>query len=126
MSEESRKELIERLGEVHDLVIGHIKGSLESEDPTTRALAVRDALQLLRQNGISAASMPENPVGRIGLLIGKIDTGSLDQKLGARRVLPIAPAGGQPLGALSSTRKPEGKTVDVASADLDKPAPQVL
>lgn len=113
----------DRLDEVHSLVVDHIEDALKSDDYKTRAEVLRDALQLLRQNQISASALPENPSGRVAAIVGLIDTSKLDKKLQVRKALPTTAGGLQPLGDLATTDEAKSEAVEVDLAGLGKPKP---
>lgn len=101
-------DLKHKLDEIHALLADGILADLKAEenvvchedaDPdevsdaverarATARMARREALQLLKQNGISAAAMPGTPMGDLARMAGKLNFQTLEDK---RKVVPIRP-----------------------------------
>lgn len=74
--------LRETLDQIHEEVAFGILEDLRSGDKNAR----RDALQLLKQNQISAAAMPETPTADLARMAGKLNFQTLEEKA---KVVPI-------------------------------------
>jgi len=108
--------LREELDEIHQLVVKDIKFDLESDDPIRRAIARREAMQLLKQNGISAAAMPDNAAGEMARMVGKLQNfTAIAEKISVRATLPL------PTNARAIA---QGDTVEVPTPRLVKPEPE--
>lgn len=75
-------DLRETLEQIHEEVAFGILEDLRNGDKTAR----REALQLLKQNQISAAAMPETPTGDLARMAGKLNFQTLEEKA---KVIPI-------------------------------------
>lgn len=75
-------DLRETLDEIHELVARGILDDLRDGDKNAR----REALQLLKQNQISAAAMPETPTADLARMAGKLNFQTLEEKA---KVVPI-------------------------------------
>ena len=86
-------DLAKKLEELHVAVVDVVKqrvevGALDSDGnqvPTTND-DLRVALQLLKQNQISAAAMPDTPMADLARMQGKLNFQTLEQKA---KVVPI-------------------------------------
>lgn len=65
------------LEEIHETVASGILEDLRNGDKNAR----REALQLLKQNNITAAALPETPAADLAKLAGKLNFGELEQKV---------------------------------------------
>lgn len=74
--------LRETLDQIHEEVAFGILEDLRNGDKNAR----RDALQLLKQNQISAAAMPETPTADLARMAGKLNFQTLEEKA---KVVPI-------------------------------------
>lgn len=72
------------LEEIHQEVALGILDDLRNGDKNAR----REALQLLKQNSITAAAMPETPTADLARLAGKLNFAELEQKV---KVIPLRP-----------------------------------
>lgn len=79
-----QKKLRETLEEIHETVANGILEDLRNGDKNAR----REALQLLKQNSITAAAMPETPTADLARLAGKLNFAELEQKT---KVVPLRP-----------------------------------
>ena len=79
-------DLRETLDEIHEEVAFGILEDLRNGDKNAR----REALQLLKQNQISAAAMPDTPNADLARMAGKLDFTSLERKA---KVVPLRPPG---------------------------------
>lgn len=75
-------DLRETLDQIHEEVAFGILEDLRNGDKTAR----REALQLLKQNSISAAAMPETPTADLARMAGKLNFQTLEEKA---KVVPI-------------------------------------
>jgi hypothetical protein len=75
-------DLKETLEQIHEEVAYGILEDLRNGDKTAR----RDALQLLKQNQISAAAMPETPTADLARMAGKLNFQTMEEKA---KVVPI-------------------------------------
>jgi hypothetical protein len=75
-------DLRETLDQIHEEVAFGILEDLRNGDKTAR----REALQLLKQNQISAAAMPETPTADLARMAGKLNFQTLEEKA---KVVPI-------------------------------------
>lgn len=75
-------DLKETLDQIHEEVAFGILEDLRNGDKAAR----RDALQLLKQNQISAAAMPETPTADLARMAGKLNFQTLEEKA---KVVPI-------------------------------------
>ena len=75
-------DLKETLDQIHEEVAFGILEDLRNGDKGAR----RDALQLLKQNQISAAAMPETPTADLARMAGKLNFQTLEEKA---KVVPI-------------------------------------
>jgi hypothetical protein len=75
-------DLRETLDQIHEEVAFGILEDLRNGDKNAR----RDALQLLKQNQISAAAMPETPTADLARMAGKLNFQTLEEKA---KVVPI-------------------------------------
>lgn len=107
-------DLLQELNEVHRLLVEDIKDDLQHEDVVVRRKARESALQLLKQNSISASAMPETPKAEMARMMGKIDGfTAIEEKLRVRTVLraSASPALG-PGGLLAAAPEAHGDTVE--------------
>jgi hypothetical protein len=74
--------LKETLEQIHEEVAYGILEDLRNGDKTAR----REALQLLKQNQISAAAMPETPTADLARMAGKLNFQTMEEKA---KVVPI-------------------------------------
>lgn len=89
--------LLDELDEVHRLVVQQIKEDLEHEDPARRRLAIGNALQLLKQNSISASAMPKTPQAEMARMMGNIGNfTAITEKMKVRTVLQIPESSASP------------------------------
>lgn len=79
-----QKQLRETLEKIHETVATGILKDLQEGDKNAR----REALQLLKQNSITAAAMPETPTADLARLAGKLNFAELEEKA---KVVPIRP-----------------------------------
>jgi hypothetical protein len=108
--------LREELDDIHQLVVQDIKTDLGSDDPDVRVAARREAMQLLKQNGISAAAMPDNAAGEMARMVGKLQNfTAIAEKISVRASLPL-PANPRAIA--------QGNTVEVPTPRLIKPEPE--
>ncbi len=77
-------DLREVLEDIHAEVAHGILDDLRNGDKNAR----REALQLLKQNAITAAAMPETPTADLARMSGKLNFAELEQKV---KVVPIRP-----------------------------------
>ncbi len=75
-------DLRETLDQIHEEVAFGILEDLRNGDKTAR----REALQLLKQNQISAAAMPETPTADLARMAGKLNFQTMEEKA---KVVPI-------------------------------------
>lgn len=75
-------DLRETLDQIHEEVAYGILEDLRNGDKTAR----REALQLLKQNQISAAAMPETPTADLARMAGKLNFQTMEEKA---KVVPI-------------------------------------
>lgn len=75
-------DLRETLDQIHEEVAFGILEDLRNGDKTAR----REALQLLKQNSVSAAAMPETPTAELARMAGKLNFQTLEEKA---KVVPI-------------------------------------
>ena len=75
-------DLKETLDQIHEEVAFGILEDLRNGDKAAR----RDALQLLKQNQVSAAAMPETPTADLARMAGKLNFQTLEEKA---KVVPI-------------------------------------
>ncbi len=75
-------DLKETLEQIHEEVAYGILEDLRNGDKTAR----REALQLLKQNQISAAAMPETPTADLARMAGKLNFQTMEEKA---KVMPI-------------------------------------
>lgn len=75
-------DLKETLEQIHEEVAFGILEDLRNGDKTVR----REALQLLKQNQISAAAMPETPTADLARMAGKLNFQTMEEKA---KVVPI-------------------------------------
>lgn len=75
-------DLKETLDQIHEEVAFGILEDLRNGDKAAR----RDALQLLKQNQISAAAMPETPTADLARMAGKLNFQTMEEKA---KVVPI-------------------------------------
>ncbi len=75
-------DLKETLEQIHEEVAYGILEDLRNGDKTAR----REALQLLKQNQISAAAMPETPTADLARMAGKLNFQTMEEKA---KVVPI-------------------------------------
>lgn len=75
-------DLKETLDQIHEEVAFGILEDLRNGDKAAR----RDALQLLKQNQISAAAMPDTPTADLARMAGKLNFQTLEEKA---KVVPI-------------------------------------
>lgn len=75
-------DLRETLEQIHEEVAFGILEDLRNGDKNAR----RDALQLLKQNQISTAAMPETPTADLARMAGKLNFQTLEDKA---KVVPI-------------------------------------
>ncbi len=86
MADDSLREKLESLNEaVTDLVLGRVEGKeLDDEGNPVRASNddLRVAMQLLKQNSISAAAIPDNPMDRMQKMLQgmRISPGHLEAR----------------------------------------------
>ena len=80
----AKHDLREVLEEIHETVASGILDDLRSGDKNAR----REALQLLKQNSITAAAMPDTPTADLARLAGKLNFAELEQKV---KVVPLRP-----------------------------------
>ncbi len=78
------KDLRQTLETIHEEVANGILEDLRAGDKNAR----REALQLLKQNSITAAAMPETPTADLARLAGKLNFAELEEKV---KVVPIRP-----------------------------------
>jgi hypothetical protein len=69
-------DLKETLEQIHEEVAHGILEDLRNGDKTAR----REALQLLKQNQISAAAMPETPTADLARMAGKLNFQTMEEK----------------------------------------------
>lgn len=75
-------DLRETLDQIHEEVAFGILEDLRNGDKAAR----REALQLLKQNQISAAAMPETPTADLARMAGKLNFQTMEEKA---KVVPI-------------------------------------
>jgi hypothetical protein len=75
-------DLRETLEEIHENLAAGILEDLRNGDKNAR----REALQLLKQNSISAAAMPETPASDLARMAGKLNFSTLESKA---KVVPL-------------------------------------
>lgn len=75
-------DLKETLDQIHEEVAFGILEDLRNGDKSAR----REALQLLKQNQISAAAMPETPTADLARMAGKLNFQTMEEKA---KVVPI-------------------------------------
>ncbi len=80
----AKDDLREVLEDIHAEVAHGILDDLRNGDKNAR----REALQLLKQNAITAAAMPETPTADLARMSGKLNFAELEQKV---KVVPIRP-----------------------------------
>ena len=80
----AKDDLREVLEDIHAEVANGILDDLRNGDKNAR----RDALQLLKQNSITAAAMPETPTADLARMSGKLNFAELEKKV---KVVPIRP-----------------------------------
>lgn len=80
-----KNDLRDVLEEIHDEVARGILDDLRSGDKNAR----REALQLLKQNSITTAAMPDTPTADLARLAGKLNFAELEKKV---NVVPIRSA----------------------------------
>jgi hypothetical protein len=73
----------EKLNEIHELVIDGVLEELRNGGCDRR-----EALQLLKQNQISAAAMPDTPTADLARMAGKLNFQTLEEKV---NVVPLRP-----------------------------------
>ncbi len=78
------KDLRQTLETIHEEVANGILEDLRAGDKNAR----REALQLLKQNSITAAAMPDTPTADLARLAGKLNFAELEEKV---KVVPIRP-----------------------------------
>ena len=78
------KDLRQTLETIHEEVANGILEDLRAGDKNAR----REALQLLKQNSITAAAMPDTPTADLARLAGKLNFAELEKKV---KVVPIRP-----------------------------------
>lgn len=78
------KDLRQTLETIHEEVANGILEDLRAGDKNAR----REALQLLKQNSITAAAMPDTPTADLARLAGKLNFAELEEKV---NVVPIRP-----------------------------------
>ena len=79
------KDLRQTLETIHEEVANGILEDLRAGDKNAR----REALQLLKQNSITAAAMPDTPTADLARLAGKLNFAELEEKV---KVVPIRPS----------------------------------
>lgn len=80
-SGESLKEKLEQLHkDVTEVLSARLKGEVVSNDD------LRMAMQLLKQNSISAAAMPDTPASELARMAGKLNFSTLEKKT---KVVPL-------------------------------------
>lgn len=77
-------DLKETLDQIHEEVAFGILEDLRNGDKAAR----REALQLLKQNSISASAMPDTPLADMARMQGKLNFQTLEEKV---KVVPIRP-----------------------------------
>jgi hypothetical protein len=77
-------DLRDKLEKIHEAVADGILEDLRNGDKNAR----REALQLLKQNNITAAAMPETPTADLARLAGKLNFAELEEKT---KVVPLRP-----------------------------------
>lgn len=83
--------LREELDGIHRTLVELIRDALDSEDPDVRREARREALQLLKQNNISAAAMPDTSASEMARMAGKLrNFTAISEKLTVRATLPAS------------------------------------
>ena len=80
----ANSDLRDVLEEIHAEVAHGILDDLRNGDKNAR----REALQLLKQNSITAAAMPDTPTADLARLAGKLNFAELEQKV---KVVPLRP-----------------------------------
>lgn len=84
-------DLREELDGIHRSVVEIIRDALQSDDPNERREARREALQLLKQNSISVAAMPDTSTSEMARMAGKLaNFTAITEKLTVRATLPIS------------------------------------
>lgn len=84
-------DLREELDGIHQSVVELIRDALNSEDPNERREARREALQLLKQNSISVAAMPDTSTSEMARMAGKLaNFTAITEKLTVRASLPLS------------------------------------
>ena len=78
------EDLRKTLETIHEEVANGILQDLRAGDKNAR----REALQLLKQNSITAAAMPDTPTADLARLAGKLNFAELEKKV---NVVPIRP-----------------------------------
>lgn len=81
MAKDNLREVLE---EIHETVANGILDDLRNGDKNAR----REALQLLKQNAITAAAMPDTPTADLARMAGKLSFAELEQKV---KVVPLRP-----------------------------------
>lgn len=111
-------DLRQELDDMHQCLVELIRDALHSEDPFERQEARRQALQLLKQNGISAAAMPDTSTSELARMAGKLSNfTAISEKLTVRATLPVS--GNQ---IVTPRLKAQGDSIEVASALIEPEA----
>jgi hypothetical protein len=80
----AKNDLRDILEEIHAEVAHGILDDLRNGDKNAR----REALQLLKQNSITAAAMPDTPTADLARMAGKLNFAELEDKV---KVVPLRP-----------------------------------
>lgn len=118
MDQENLRKKLEELHEaVADAVLDVVQnGRPGPEDTIVPATNddLRTALQLLKQNNISVAAIPEDPLGALAkALVGsRIPRGHLEARLKASPHLAALESADRPAAQVPVQRKPQGQCLD--------------
>lgn len=77
-------DLKDKLEQLHEDVVEVLSSRLQASEVANEDLKM--AMQLLKQNSISAAAMPETPASDLARMAGKLSFSTLEQKA---KVVPL-------------------------------------
>jgi hypothetical protein len=77
-------DLRDKLEQLHEDVVQVLSGRLKAEEVANDDLKM--AMQLLKQNSISAAAMPDTPASDLARMAGKLNFSTLEEKT---KVVPL-------------------------------------